>query len=76
MQVEMFVLCTPEQSDALHQELITIEEEMFTELGLHFKVRARGNRVTHHVSRIASRVMHQGHASRVPCVASTRCKMH
>lgn len=37
-QVEMFVVCTPEQSDALHQELIQIEQELFTELGLHFKV--------------------------------------
>ncbi|WIA23340.1 hypothetical protein OEZ85_000104 [Tetradesmus obliquus] len=37
-KVEMFVLATPEQSDALHQELIGIEQELFTELGLHFKV--------------------------------------
>ncbi|KAF6255001.1 putative seryl-tRNA synthetase [Scenedesmus sp. NREL 46B-D3] len=37
-KVEMFVLATPEQSDALHQELIAIEQELFTELGLHFKV--------------------------------------
>ena len=34
----MFVLSTPEQSDALHQELIAIEQELYTELGLHFKV--------------------------------------
>ena len=34
----MFVLSTPEQSDALHQELIDIEISMFSELGLHFKV--------------------------------------
>jgi seryl-tRNA synthetase len=34
----MFVVCTPEQSDALHQELINIEQELFTSLGLHFKV--------------------------------------
>ena len=39
LQVEMFVLSTPEQSDALHQELIDLEIEMFSELGLHFKVR-------------------------------------
>ncbi|KAG1676949.1 hypothetical protein FOA52_014825 [Chlamydomonas sp. UWO 241] len=37
-KVEMFVLATPEQSDAIHQELIDIEKELFTELGLHFKV--------------------------------------
>ncbi|KAG2446759.1 hypothetical protein HYH02_008320 [Chlamydomonas schloesseri] len=37
-KVEMFVLATPEQSEALHQELIDIEADMFTELGLHFKV--------------------------------------
>jgi seryl-tRNA synthetase len=37
-KVEMFVVCTPEQSDALHEELIALEVEMFTELGLHFKV--------------------------------------
>jgi hypothetical protein len=34
----MFVLSTPEQSDALHQELIDLETGMFSELGLHFKV--------------------------------------
>eukprot|EP00461_Guttulinopsis_vulgaris_P000897 UN00897 len=37
-KVEMFVLSTPEQSDALHQELVDIEKEIFTELGLNFKV--------------------------------------
>ncbi len=37
-KVEMFVLATPQQSEALHQELIDIEAEMFEELGLHFKV--------------------------------------
>ena len=37
-KVEMFVVATPEQSDALHDELIGIEEEMYTELGFHFKV--------------------------------------
>jgi seryl-tRNA synthetase len=37
-KVEMFVLSTPEQSEALHQELIDIEAGMFAELGLHFKV--------------------------------------
>jgi seryl-tRNA synthetase len=37
-KVEMFVLCTPDQSEALHQELIGIEQQMFAELGLHFKV--------------------------------------
>jgi seryl-tRNA synthetase len=34
----MFVLSTPEQSDALHEELKALETEMFSELGLHFKV--------------------------------------
>ena len=37
-KVEMFVICTPEQSEALHEELLELEVEMFTELGLHFKV--------------------------------------
>jgi seryl-tRNA synthetase len=37
-KVEMFVICTPEQSEQLHQELMDIEVEMFEELGLHFKV--------------------------------------
>ena len=36
----MFVVCTPEQSDALHQELIAIEQNLYTSLGLHFKVGA------------------------------------
>lgn len=37
-QVEMFVLCTPAQSEALHEQLRQIEVELFSELGLHFKV--------------------------------------
>ena len=37
-KVEMFVVSTPEQSDELHDELIGIEEEMYRELGFHFKV--------------------------------------
>lgn len=37
-KVEMFVVCTPEQSEQLHQELMDIEVDMFEELGLHFKV--------------------------------------
>ncbi|XP_030542755.1 serine--tRNA ligase, chloroplastic/mitochondrial isoform X2 [Rhodamnia argentea] len=37
-KVEMFVLCQPEESDSYHEELIRIEEELFTSLGLHFKI--------------------------------------
>ena len=38
VQVEMFVLCTPEQSEALLDELVELELALFGELGLHFKV--------------------------------------
>lgn len=37
-KVEMFVVCTPEQSDAVHAELIELETSMYADLGLHFKV--------------------------------------
>lgn len=37
-KVEMFVYCTPEQSDGLHHRLREIEEEIFTGLGLPFHV--------------------------------------
>ena len=37
-KVEMFVFCTPEQSEALHQEIREIEEEIFKGLGLAFHV--------------------------------------
>lgn len=37
-KVEMFVVCTPEQSEALLEDLADTEKEMFTELGLHFKI--------------------------------------
>jgi len=37
-KVEMFVFCTPEQSEALHQEIKEIEEEIFRGLGLAFHV--------------------------------------
>lgn len=36
-KVEMFVISRPEESDALHEELISIEEELYSSLGLHFK---------------------------------------
>lgn len=36
-KLEMFALSTPETSGALHEELISIEEELYTSLGLHFK---------------------------------------
>jgi seryl-tRNA synthetase len=37
-KVEMFAFCTPEQSDAIHEELLRIEEEIFQGLGLPFQV--------------------------------------
>ena len=37
-KVEMFVVCTPQQSEALLEDLANLEKDMFTELGLHFKV--------------------------------------
>ncbi|XP_066337690.1 serine--tRNA ligase, chloroplastic/mitochondrial-like isoform X2 [Miscanthus floridulus] len=36
-KVEMFIFCRPEESDKLHEELITIEEDLYASLGLHFK---------------------------------------
>ena len=37
-KVEMFVVCHPDESEAIHAELLEIECAMFEELGLHFKV--------------------------------------
>lgn len=37
-KVEMFVFCAPEQSDAEHEQLRAIEEEIFQGLGLSFQV--------------------------------------
>ncbi|MBP3710715.1 MAG: serine--tRNA ligase [Treponema sp.] len=37
-KVEMFVYCLPEQSDELHEKLRQIEEEIFTGLGIPFRV--------------------------------------
>lgn len=37
-KVEMFVICHPEDSDRLHEELRLLEEEMYSSLGLHFQV--------------------------------------
>ncbi|XP_057469920.1 serine--tRNA ligase, chloroplastic/mitochondrial-like isoform X2 [Actinidia eriantha] len=36
-KVEMFILCRPEESDSYHEELIGIEEDLFSSLGFHFK---------------------------------------
>ncbi|KAI4303528.1 hypothetical protein MLD38_039142 [Melastoma candidum] len=37
-KVEMFILCRPEESEQYHEELIGIEEDLFSSLGLHFKI--------------------------------------
>ena len=37
-KVEMFIYCAPEQSEALHQELLEIEKEIFNGLKLPFRV--------------------------------------
>ena len=37
-KVEMFAFCAPEQSDAIHEEIRALEEQIFTGLGLHFHV--------------------------------------
>ena len=37
-KVEMFAFCAPDQSDALHQELLAIEEKVFQGLGLPYHV--------------------------------------
>jgi seryl-tRNA synthetase len=37
-KVEMFAFCTPDQSEAIHQELLHIEEEIFRNLGLPYHV--------------------------------------
>ncbi|XP_061353390.1 serine--tRNA ligase, chloroplastic/mitochondrial isoform X2 [Gastrolobium bilobum] len=36
-KVEMFIFCRPEESEYYHEELIQIEEDIFSSLGLHFK---------------------------------------
>ncbi|KAB2628875.1 serine--tRNA ligase [Pyrus ussuriensis x Pyrus communis] len=36
-KLEMFILCRPEDSDLYHEELIRIEEDLFSSLGLHYK---------------------------------------
>jgi seryl-tRNA synthetase len=37
-KVEMFVFCTPENSDAIHEEIRALEEQIFKGLGLAFRV--------------------------------------
>jgi seryl-tRNA synthetase len=37
-KVEMFVFCTPDQSEAFHEELLRIEEQIFQELELPYQV--------------------------------------
>jgi seryl-tRNA synthetase len=37
-KVEMFIFCTPEQSEAAHWELLAIEEALFQGLGLPYRV--------------------------------------
>lgn len=37
----MFVLSTPDQSEGILEDLCSIEEEIFQELGLHYKVLVR-----------------------------------
>ena len=37
-KVEMFVYCTPSDSESIHQELLSIEEEIYQELGIPYRV--------------------------------------
>ena len=37
-KVEMFAYATPETSGAIHQEILALEEEIFTELGIPYRV--------------------------------------
>uniref|UniRef100_A0A7N0UKC6 serine--tRNA ligase n=1 Tax=Kalanchoe fedtschenkoi TaxID=63787 RepID=A0A7N0UKC6_KALFE len=37
-KVELFILCKPDDSEKYHEELVRIEEELFSSLGLHFKI--------------------------------------
>ena len=37
-KLEMFIICLPEQSDTFHDELLSIEEEIFSGLGLAYRV--------------------------------------
>jgi seryl-tRNA synthetase len=37
-KVEMFAFTTPEDSERMHEEMLEIEVEIFTELGLHFQI--------------------------------------
>ena len=37
-KLEMFIICLPEDSDAFHDELLSIEEEIFSGLGLAYRV--------------------------------------
>lgn len=37
-KLEMFVVCLPEESDAMHDQLLAIEEEIFGGLGLAYRV--------------------------------------
>jgi seryl-tRNA synthetase len=36
-KLEMIVINWPEDSDILHEKLISIEEELYSSLGLHYK---------------------------------------
>ena len=37
-KLEMFVICLPEDSDRIHEEILAIEEEIFSGLGLAYRV--------------------------------------
>ncbi len=37
-KLEMFIYCLPEESDSFHQEILSIEEEIFSKLGLAYRI--------------------------------------
>jgi len=37
-KIEMFIFCAPEQSEKIHEEIKEIEKEIYTELGISFRV--------------------------------------
>ncbi len=65
-KVELFVVSTPEQSEALLGELSAFEEALFTDLGLHFKVLVRPRAPRPSASSLTVDLLHCAAASRAP----------
>jgi seryl-tRNA synthetase len=47
-KVEMFAFCTPLMSESIHEEMLATQEELYKELGFHFRYTVKETFTNYH----------------------------